>query len=166
MLADEVVTPLVAWQAEELAGGGRLVAPEHLHLTLAFLGGRPAGELEAIAAALRAAAAAAAGPVVLEPVRYRETRSVGMLVLADEDERATRLAVDLHERLEQLGVYRREQRQWVPHVTVVRFRRRPRLRPALPDLGRFSPSGAAVYHSLLRPTGAQYDVLERVALGG
>jgi 2'-5' RNA ligase len=165
-LADDVVTRLSAWQAEELADGGRLVAAEHLHLTLAFLGGRPAGELEPIAAALRAAAAGAAGPIVLEPVRYRETRSVGMLVLADEDGRATRLAVDLHEQLERLGVYERERRPWLPHVTVVRFRRSPRLRLALPDLGRFSPSGAAVYHSLLRPTGAQYDVLERVALGG
>ena len=165
-LADDVVSRLSDWQAGELAGGGRLVAPAHLHLTLAFLGGCPAGELPAIADALRAAAAAAAGPIVLEPVRYRETRSVGMLVLADEDGRATSLAVDLHERLELLGVYEREKRLWLPHVTVVRFRRPPRLRPALPDLGRFSPSGAAVYHSLLRPTGAQYDVLERVALGG
>ena len=165
-LADGVVTRLSEWQADELAGGGRVVAQDHLHLTLAFLGARPAGELAAIGGALRDAAAAAAGPIVLEPVRYRETRSVGMLVLADEDGRATRLAVDLHERLERLGVYEPEKRPWLPHVTVLRFRRPPRLRPALPDLGRFSPSGAAVYHSLLRPTGAQYDVLERVALGG
>jgi len=28
------------------------------------------------------------------------------------------------------------------------------------------PSDAALYHSVLRPTGAQYEVLERVALGG
>jgi len=165
-LADGVVAQLSEWQADELAGGGRVVAHEHLHLTLAFLGARPAGELAAIGSALRDAATAVAGPIVLEPVRYRETRSVGMLVLADEDGRATRLAVDLHERLERLGVYEPEKRPWLPHVTVLRFRRPPRLRPALPDLGRFSPSGAAVYHSLLRPTGAQYDVLERVALGG
>jgi RNA 2',3'-cyclic 3'-phosphodiesterase len=165
-LADDVVERLAEWQAGELAGGGRLVAQEHLHLTLAFLGGRPAGELAAIGDALRAAAAVAAGPIVFEPVGYRETRSVGMLILADEEARAARLAVDLHERLERLGVYEPENRPWLPHITALRFRRPPRLRPALPDLGRFSPSGAAVYHSLLRPTGAQYDVLERVALGG
>jgi 2'-5' RNA ligase len=165
-LPDDVVELLVRWQGRELHSGGRAVAPAHLHLTLAFLGSRPVGELPAIAGALRAAAAAAGGPLVLEPARYRETRSVGMLVLADEGDRASSLAVDLHGRLERLGVYRREQRPWLPHVTVLRFRRPPRLRPRLPDLGRFSPSGAAVYHSLLRPTGAQYEILERVALGG
>jgi hypothetical protein len=48
----------------------------------------------------------------------------------------------------------------------VRFRERARLRPPTPDLGAFSPSDAAVYHSALRPDGAQYTVLESVALGG
>jgi RNA 2',3'-cyclic 3'-phosphodiesterase len=165
-LPDDVLDRLCRWQQAELVCDARLVPREHLHLTLAFLGGRPAGELEGIAEALRGAAAEVEGPLVLEPVRYRETRSVGMLVLADEDGRATRLAGDLHGRLERLGVYRREARPWLPHATVVRFRRPPRLRPAVPDLGRFSPSGAAVYHSLLRPTGAQYEILERFALGG
>jgi 2'-5' RNA ligase len=91
-----------------------------------------------------------------------------MLVLDDEDDRATALALDLHSRLEALGVYRRENRPWLPHVTVVRFRERPRLRPAL-DSGLvepFAPSEAAVYLSRLRPSGAQYEVLDSVALGG
>ena len=51
-------------------------------------------------------------------------------------------------------------------VTVVRFRERPRLRPELPGLGAIVPSGAAVYLSRLRPTGAQYVVLEEFGLGG
>ena len=89
-----------------------------------------------------------------------------MLVLADADGRATRIAEQLHERLEALGVYRRERRPWLPHLTVVRFRERPRFRPPSPDLGAFGPSDAAVYHSALRPGGAQYTVLESVALGG
>jgi 2'-5' RNA ligase len=89
-----------------------------------------------------------------------------MLVLADEDRRAGGLAEDLFGRLEALGVYVRERREWLPHVTVVRFRRPPRLRPSLPPLGEFGPSDAAVYHSVLRPTGAQYDVIESFALGG
>src|SRR5215211_4532760 len=57
-------------------------------------------------------------------------------------------------------------RAWLPHVTVLRFRERPRLRPELPDLGEVSPSEAAVYSSVLRPTGAQYEILESVPLGG
>jgi len=70
------------------------------------------------------------------------------------------------ERLERLGVYRREQRPWLPHVTVLRFRERPRLQPPLPDLGEFVPSDAAAYHSVLRSSGAQYVVVESFALGG
>ena len=165
-LTDDVLDALERWHETELRGDVRVVPREHLHLTLAFLGSRPADELAGIAEALRAAAASAARPIGFDAVRYRETQSVGMLVLADEGGRAARLAEELFDRLEALDVYDREARPWLPHVTVLRFRRPPRLRPPLPDLGRFSPSGAAVYHSLLRPTGAQYEILERVALGG
>jgi hypothetical protein len=49
---------------------------------------------------------------------------------------------------------------------VARFRAQPRLAPAVPDLGAISPSELALYHSVLRPTGAQYAILESVALGG
>jgi 2'-5' RNA ligase len=138
----------------------------NLHVTVAFLGHRPIGELPGVLDATRAAAAAAESPIRLTPLRYRETRSVGMLVLADEDGRAGRFAGDLFGRLEALGVYVRERREWLPHVTVVRFRRQPRLRPSLPPTGEFGPSDAAVYHSVLRPTGAQYDVIESFPLGG
>jgi 2'-5' RNA ligase len=143
----------------------RVVPRENLHITLAFLGSRPACELAPISAALRDAAAGAAVPE-LTLRRYRETRSVGMLVFDDAGGRATELAEDLHDRLEQLGVYEREKRPWLPHLTVIRFRRPPRLRPELPALGEVSPSEAAVYHSLLRRGGAQYEALETVRLGG
>jgi RNA 2',3'-cyclic 3'-phosphodiesterase len=159
----DVAGKLAAWQEAELEG--RIVPPAHLHLTVAFLGPRPRDEVSEIARELREAAAAASTPE-LTVRRYRETRSVGMLVFDDEDGRASALAEDVHERLERLGVYRREQRPWLPHVTVLRFRERPGLRPSLPDLGRVSPSEAAVYHSVLRPAGAQYEILEAVALGG
>ena len=89
-----------------------------------------------------------------------------MLVLADEGERAAALADDLHGRLECAGVYRREGRPWLPHITVLRFRERPRLRPDPPTLGTVVPSDAAAYLSRLGPSGAQYEILESVALGG
>jgi 2'-5' RNA ligase len=170
-LPAEAVAALVAWQARELAntfgGAGRIVPPEHLHVTLAFLGSRPASELPAIAGAV-GEAAAAARPFELEPERYRETRSVGMLVLSDESGEAGRLAVSLHERLEELGVYRPEGRPWLPHVTVVRYRERPRRkglwRPPLPELRAFAPSDAAAFLSRLHPSGASYQVLESFPL--
>jgi hypothetical protein len=46
----------------------------------------------------------------------------------------------------------------------VRFRQQPRLAPEPPELGAVSPSGAAVYHSVLGPNGAQYVVLHAVGL--
>jgi 2'-5' RNA ligase len=159
----ETVDLLVPWQQHELRG--RIVAPGNLHVTLAFLGGRLVDEIEPVARAVGEAAGTAERPV-LSVRGYRETRSVGMLELEDLGGRARALAEDVHTRLECLGVYRREARPWLAHLTVLRFRERPRLRPALPDLGRFRPSEAAVYHSVLRPGGAQYEVLESVVLGG
>jgi 2'-5' RNA ligase len=143
----------------------RPLPAEHLHVTLAFLGHRPVEELDAILEALREAAARAEPPL-LSLRGYRETRSVGMLTFDDADGRAAALAVDLHERLAALGVYELERRKWLPHVTVLRFRKRPRLQPVLPDLEPFMPSDAAAFLSRLRPSGAQYEVLESMAVGG
>ena len=163
-LPASVLDALRTWQDEHIQAR-RAVTRANLHITLAFLGYRPVQELAGIVEAT-SEVATAAHPIRLEPVRYRETRSVGMLVLSDEGGAATALAEDLHGRLEALGVYEREQRPWLPHLTVVRFRERPRLQPPLPTLEPFSPSDAAVYHSLLRSTGAQYEVVESFALGG
>ena len=163
-LPDGVLEDVERWQREELRSV-RVVPREHLHVTLAFLGHRPAGELEAVVAALREAAAGTR-EIRFTPVGYRETRSVGMLVLEDEGGNAAQLAGDLHERLEGLGVYRGEARPWLPHLTVARWRERPRLLPQLPPRRTFVPSDAAAYLSRLHPGGARYEVLESVALGG
>ena len=163
-LPETVLDDVEAWQRKQLAGV-RVVPREHLHITLAFLGHRPADELESIVGALRAAAKGA-GEIRLTPARYRETRSVGMLVLTDESDCAGRLAADVQERLERLGVYRSEGRAWLPHLTVARFRQRAGLCPDPPQTGTFVPSDAAAYLSRLHPEGARYEVLESVALGG
>ena len=163
-LPETVLDGLEAWQHAQ-PRDVRVVPRHHLHVTLAFLGHRPAVELEPILGELRAATAAAGSELRLRSVRYRETRSVGMLVLDDEEGRTTALADDVQARLEALGVYRREGRAWLPHLTVARFRERPRLRLDPPDLGTFVPSDAAAYLSRLRPSGAQYEVLESVPLG-
>jgi 2'-5' RNA ligase len=162
-LPDAVLGAIEAWGRDKLAE--RVVRRANLHITLAFLGHRPVLEVGAITEATREAATAAE-PIRLEPVRYRETRSVGMLVLADEGGAAAAVAEDLHGRLEEIGVYEREGRPWFPHLTVIRFRRRPRLDPPVPALEPFSPSDAAVYLSRLSPSGAQYEVVESFALGG
>ena len=161
-LPEATLDVVVRWQ-EEHVRVGRRVPREHLHVTLAFLGARPAGELPSIVGALRDAVRAV-GRIVLEPSAWRETRSVGMVVLRDRGEEAGTLARTLQARLAELGVYRPEARPWLAHLTVVRFRERPRLAPPLPATGTFVPSGAAAFLSRLHPSGARYEVLERVSL--
>jgi 2'-5' RNA ligase len=161
----DILDAIERWQWGQFDEGVRIVPREHLHITLAFLGHRPAGELESIIGALRGAASGAE-EMRLAPARYRETRSVGMLVLEDDRGLAARFAGEVQERLERLGVYQREGRPWLPHLTVARWRERPRLRLEPPPVGTFVPSDAAAYLSRLRPGGARYEVLESVALGG
>jgi 2'-5' RNA ligase len=167
VLPDDAVRRLSTWQRAAFEGirDVRIVPPANIHVTLAFLGPRPADDVRRVATCLRDAAARVEPPV-LSVARYRETRSVAMLALSDQDGRATGLAVDLHGRLERAGLYTPEARPWLPHLTVLRFRRPPRLAPDPPDLGAISPSEAAVYHSVLRRSGAQYEIVESVTLGG
>jgi 2'-5' RNA ligase len=169
-LPDDVVSVLAGWQEHELrpalrGGTARLVPVGNLHVTLAFIGSRPQGELAAIVSVLRSCAAAA-GEIVLEADGYRETRSVGMLTFRDRSGAAVALAGRVQEELEALGVYRREGRPWLPHVTVLRFRERPRVSPPVPELGAVAPSDAAAFLSRLHPSGARYEVLESFPLGG
>jgi 2'-5' RNA ligase len=166
-LPEAALRGLTRWQREALDApdGVRVVPKDNLHATIAFLGSRPAVELDSIAAAVRAAAQDGES-LLLTPRRYRETRSVGMVVYEDEDGRAGRIAQAIQRGLEGLGVYEPEKRPWLPHVTVARFRRPPRLAPPVTGLRAVSPSEVAVYHSVLRRGGAQYEVLESVALGG
>jgi 2'-5' RNA ligase len=161
-LPDDVTAELAAWAARQVRGGRLL---ETYHITLAFLGSQPGTVLAPIVELLRREAAATE-PFALEITRYRETRSVGMLVLADPSGAASSLATRVQTGLERLGVYERERRAWLPHVTVVRFREPLRLRPPLPKTGTFVPSEAAALLSRLHPSGARYEVLESCPIGG
>jgi RNA 2',3'-cyclic 3'-phosphodiesterase len=159
-LPGEWIHAVAAWQAATFAGCRvRVVPREHLHLTLVFLGSRPADDVPAILERLDSAAAAS-GPVRLRPDRYRETRVAAMLTFEDLGGAGGALA-------DALG--RDEPRPWLPHVTVARYRERPKLREEFPATLRthvLVPSDAAAYLSKLRPSGAEYEVLASVALGG
>jgi 2'-5' RNA ligase len=168
-LPAETVDELSAWQARELRDG-RIVPPENLHVTLAFLGSRLARETPAIMEELRQASSRT-DAIQLRPLRYRETRSVGMIVLEDVGGAATALADDLAARLERLGAYRREGRPWLPHVTVLRFRKRAGLAPEATNIRSIHVVRSALYRSSLgqgsaQTSGATYDALETAALGG
>lgn len=158
-LPEDAAAAIVEWQHAWLERG-RIVPRDNLHFTLAFLGRQPRARIDEVAEMLRGLCAETAPPS-FDVERYRETGSVGMLVFT-RDDGAERLALGLQRDL--LG--RAERETWLPHVTVLRFRERPRLRPALPELGAVTTSDAAVFLSVLRPGGAEYAVLESVPLGG
>jgi RNA 2',3'-cyclic 3'-phosphodiesterase len=168
-LPPSAVAAIGAWQLAHLGvaavGHTRIVPPENLHVTLAFLGPRPLGELPAIAHELREAAAAAAA-ADLRPLRYRETRTVGMLVCEDVGGAAGALAAELSARLERLAVLRHDARRWLPHITVLRFRTPTGLSPPVANTCSIHVVRSALYRSVLGAGGARYDALETAALGG
>jgi 2'-5' RNA ligase len=168
LLPPAAVEALAAWQADHLGAAGqdlRIVPAGNLHITLAFLGSIRAARVGEVSDALDDAHAGAEPPVFAAR-RYRETRSVAMIELTDDGGRGEALAERLFDSLEARELYEREQRRWLAHITVARFRSRPRLHPSVPDLGEVVPSDAAVMISRLRPGGAQYEVFESVSLGG
>jgi 2'-5' RNA ligase len=164
-LPDDSLDAVVAWQTRVLRGEGRVVPRENLHVTLAFLGACSVDAVEGVARELRAASAAAP-PLELRPLRYRETRNVGMIVLDDPSGAATALAEDVQERLERLGVYRPDARRWLPHLTVLRFRKPEGVAPAVANMCSIHVVRSALYRSQLGRDGARYEVLETAALGG
>ena len=89
-----------------------------------------------------------------------------MIVFDDVSGIATAFAEDVQSRLEGLGVYRRERRKWLPHVTVVRFERPEGVRSSLANMCSIHVVRSALYRSTLAPGGARYDALETAALGG
>jgi 2'-5' RNA ligase len=157
-LPDDWLDALMPWQVRVFSGQRvRVVPREHLHVTLVFLGSTPAADVPAVLERLRAAAAAA-GDVRLEPRGYRETRGAAMLTFEDVGGHGGALAD---------AAGRDEERPWLPHVTVARYRERPRLREEFPDTLRthvLVPSDAAAFLSKLRPSGAEYEVLALFAL--
>jgi 2'-5' RNA ligase len=160
-----VVEALDAWGAQALDGDPALrrVPAASLHVTLCYLGRRPADEVEAIGAA----ALGRAAPV--PALRVAGAAWLGRRVLAvDLDDGAGacgRLHAAVSEALVELGVYTPEARPFRPHVTVARVRRggRPRRRVAPPPaLDPFSAPALTLFRS---EPGARYEPLARERLG-
>ncbi len=170
---------LAAWARGALSGSGirvgagpggplRLLEPETLHLTLCFLGDRPAQEVDAIDAALDAGATSVGELSVGAP-----------LWLPAKRPRA--LAVEVHDRAGELGrlhdavtrgiagatAWEPERRRFRAHITLARVRARGRSAqallwqtslPATPRL-RFQPQSLTLYSSRLAPGGALHEPL-------
>jgi len=170
---------LVAWGEKALADPAlRPVAPESLHITLAFLGNRPEQEIEAIAAAVRESAAPAPWVELRDPEQRPPRGRARLYALPAISPGAEALQAGLQQRLVNEGFYEPEKRPFWPHVTVARVRPEARgsRRPAVvsespgPIPEELAEPRIAVrmalYRSELQPTGARYVPLAQVELPG
>jgi RNA 2',3'-cyclic 3'-phosphodiesterase len=177
-LPDEVRRTAAEWGRTIARSGDRLrlVRPENLHLTLAFLGDRPEGEIAPLAEAIRRAAS--------EPVSGAPGGLTGLSLGAPlwlPRRRPRALALEVHDPEGRLARLRRntvreidraiglpaESRSWLPHLTVIRLGRGavrpgPQL-PVSPSV-EFDPETVTLYRSELKPEGAEYEALERIDL--
>jgi len=178
-LPGEVREGIVAWGREELADPAlRPVAPESLHVTLAFLGYRPEKEIERIAAAVEESAGPAPWVEMRDPEQRPSRGRARLFALPAISPGAEALQAGLEQRLVEEGFYEPEKRPFWPHVTVARVRpetrgsRRPAVvsEPPGPLPPELSESRIAVrmtlYRSVLQPTGARYVPLAQVELPG
>lgn len=178
-LPDELREGIAEWGREALVDPAlRPVAPELLHITLAFLGNRPEVEIEEIATVVREAVGPAPWVEVLDPeqrpLRGR-ARVYALPVLSPGTEA---LQAGLEQGLVEGGFFEPEKRSFWPHLTVARVRpegrgsRRPTVVAEPPGKLPEGLSEARIcrrmtlYRSELKPTGARYVPLAHVQLPG
>jgi 2'-5' RNA ligase len=184
-LPEAVRVEIAEWQREALGDPAlRPIKPEGLHVTLCFLGHHPE---PAIAKTESALVAIKPRPVAMrfqaEPAPLPRGRP-GLFAIAAESEEAVALQGELSAVLAAAGLFEPEKRRFWPHVTVARVRserleprkgeRRGKSRPrrvseAPKPLGQrlCEPFGAvrlALYRSILKPEGAEYESLAGVDL--
>jgi 2'-5' RNA ligase len=178
-LPDSLREGVVAWGREALADPAlRPVAPESLHITLAFLGYRPEREIERIAEAVRGSLGPAPWVELRDPEQRPPRGRARLYALPAISPGAEALQAGLQQRLVEEGFYEPEKRPFWPHVTVARVRPEARgsRRPAVVS----EPPGAlpqelkehrssvrmTLYRSVLQPGGARYVPLAQVELPG
>jgi 2'-5' RNA ligase len=148
----------------------RPVPDEALHVTLAFLGHRPEGDVALATAALDAAVGPAprlqvGGALLLPPRRGR----VLCAEIGDPDGTLGALQARVSEGFEGAGIYTPERRAFRAHATVARLRSAARPQRSLadelaPEPVEFHAEALTLYRSQLGRPGARYEPLHRIAL--
>jgi 2'-5' RNA ligase len=147
----------------------RPLGRDALHVTLAFLGPRPPGDVATIDAVVGAEAGGAAPPLALAEAEVLPPRRGRVLTarLDDPSGALGALQARLSAALAAADLYTPEKRAFHPHATVARLR--PRARPprtaGLPlEPLAFHPGAVTLYVSRLHPAGARYEPLARAPL--
>jgi 2'-5' RNA ligase len=162
---------LVEWRARALGGlaGLRLVDPQALHATLAFLGYLDEAEIPRIAELIHPPAVpppvlSATGVKAVPPRRPR----LFALDLDDQGGRAGAIQAAVSEALAGAGLYEPEARAFWPHVTLARVQKGARPAPVEappPPAEPWRAEAVTLYRSVLGREGARYDALARIELG-
>jgi len=176
-LPDPVQAGIAAWGKGALSDPAlRPVAPESLHITLAFLGYLPEREVGRLARILSKVAGPAPSIELGDPVARPQRGRAGLFALPAESASAVSLQRTLQAKLVAERLYKPEKRPFWPHVTVARVRREKRgsRRPApvsrpprgLPKdlLQPFDVVRIVLYLSQIKPQGAEYTPLAQVEL--
>ena len=165
-LPGSVVEALAGWARAAERPGLRLLPPESLHVTLAFLGERPDEEADDIGAAVQACAAPVPGLRLSDPA-WLGRGSALSLDLEDDAGACAAVQSCVSDALSALGAYTPELRPFRPHVTVARVRRGARVSRKLPPgpaPSAFAGTALTLFQSLLSPKGARYRALMRAEL--
>jgi RNA 2',3'-cyclic 3'-phosphodiesterase len=176
-LPERVREGLAEWGAQELIDPAlRVVRPESLHITLAFLGGRTEREVREAEEMLRLCDPRAPRLALADPVQLPRRGRASLFVLPAPSPATSALREGLVQRLSRAGLYEPERREFWPHVTVARVRpeRRGSQRPAVVERRPGDlPEGLkkpfvgvrmTLYRSELQSGGSRYVPLAQVEL--
>jgi RNA 2',3'-cyclic 3'-phosphodiesterase len=146
----------------------RPVRDEALHVTLAFLGHRPAGDVDVVAGVLRGIEVAAV-PLALGAGLLLPPRRARVLCAAVQDVSGAlgSLQASVGDGLTVAGVYEPEKRPFRAHATVARLRsgaRAPRAIEDGPEPLAFSGGPLTLFQSRPGRGGAAYEPLVQVVL--
>jgi 2'-5' RNA ligase len=146
----------------------RWVRPEGMHITLKFIGEADPGNLDTIRAALETVRSSAPVEMNLRGVGFfpdgRRPRAAWCGVEASPN--LAQLAADIARALEPLG-FPAESRQFVPHLTLARFKSPDGLEKLVSAASNLESQGFGsaresefhLFQSFLRPSGSEYKRL-------
>lgn len=169
---------IVAWGRKELRDPAlRVVVPESLHVTLAFLGYLPEREIERLGEIVEAIDSPAPTIRLGDPIAQPTLKRARIIALPVVSPGTVALQAELEEKLVAARLFKPEKRPFWPHVTVARVKSTGR-EPKRPLEVSKSPKGlpksllepnyvgirARLYRSELNPMGARYTPLTQVEL--
>lgn len=162
---------LVGWQENYLAGHHslRLTPVEQLHVTLIFIGQAGENERDLAVAQLEELAPPAVFEVTATGIIGLPRGRSPRVIAAECVEPSGRLAA-IHKELAAgfvaKGLYKREKRPFLPHVTIARARGRTLLNPEEihPEPVKFTAVRVTLYNSILKASGALHEALKTVQL--